>query len=100
MCDLAHLCDGIRDRDQFLRRPPPRQQHGRWYWSMSQALKYRIERQPPVEQGVGDLIEDHEKMHTRPNRFFRANPAIPRKLGRTLEVVALPAEAIAETFDF
>jgi len=97
--DHLHLGDRVGQLDDLGRAATAGECDVHMLRARAQGLEHAVERQPAVDQRVGDLVEHHEEEVARQNRGLGLFPAVARQLARAFEILALPAEAVAQAFD-
>src|SRR3989344_4578914 len=97
--DQLHLGHGVGQLDDLGGAAAAGEAHVHVLGPIAQGLQHAVERQPAVDQRVGDLVQHHQKMLARQDGGARLFPAVARELGRVLQVLALPAEAVAQPLD-
>ena len=99
MFDLRHLGHGVGQVDDLRRAAAAGQDDVNVLGAILQGVQHVVERQPAVDQRVGDLVEhDHEVLAPQDGGFGDF-PAVPSQLAGAFEVLAFPAEAVTQPFD-
>ena len=70
-----------------------------FFGTVTQHLDHFGQRHPAIDQGISQLVQHHEEVLTAVDGLSRTSPALTGQLRRVLQVLALPAEAIAQAFD-
>src|SRR3989344_1018299 len=99
MLDELHLGDGVGEVDELLRCATAGGPQVDVAGTLAKHLEHFVELKPAVSQRVGDLVEHDHEVLTRQDGGGGTFPAVAGQLGRVLQVLALPAEAIAQAFD-
>src|SRR6185437_12797939 len=97
--DGIHLSHGVGDLDQLRWAASPGDQHVHLSRSIAQYRHHVGNRHPPVDDGIRQLIENDEKVPSFRDGLCRAQPPGPGERSRALQILALPAESIAEPLE-